>query len=95
VPARESHEHLVDEVGVLRRHALLVEELAVDAVRVPLHVEGPATEVGEGDVGDGDVVGDEVPLRETACREEELVGVRDVDPRSIVEACWKATRSPT
>src|SRR5205814_4645240 len=35
--AWEPDEHLVDERRVLRRHALLVEELAVDAVRKPSH----------------------------------------------------------
>jgi hypothetical protein len=58
-------------------------------------VERPAAEVGEDEIGDGDVVGDEVALREAARREEQLLWVRDVDARSIVEACWKATRSPT
>ena len=52
VAARELHEHLVDVVRVVRRHALLVEELPLDAVREPLHVERPAAQVGEGAVGD-------------------------------------------
>ena len=95
VPARERDEHLVDEIRVLRRHALLVEELALDAVREPLHVERAAAEVGEGEVGDADVVRDEIALRQAARREKRLVGIRDLDGRSIVETCWTAIRSRT
>ena len=79
VPARELHEHLVDVLGMVRGHALLVEEVPVDAVREALHVERPAPEVGECAVRDADVVGDEVALRQPALREEELVRVRDRD----------------
>ncbi len=79
VAARELHEDLVDEVGMLRRHALLVEELALDAVREALHVERPAAEMGESLLGHADVVGDEIALRQSPLREEQLVGVRDLD----------------
>ena len=98
VPARELDEHLVDEVGMLRRHALLVEELALDAVREPLHVERPPAEVGERELRDADVVRDEVALRQPARGEERLVGVRDRNVvtadahASIVEPCWTAIR---
>jgi hypothetical protein len=58
-------------------------------------VERTAAEMGESEVGDAHVVRDEVALRQAACREERLVGVRDLDGRSIVETCWKAIRSRT
>jgi hypothetical protein len=57
-------------------------------------VERTAAEVGESEVGDAHVVGDEVALRQASFGEEQLVRVREVDARSIVEACWKAIRSP-
>jgi hypothetical protein len=44
VPAWEPHELLADEVG-MRRDSLLMEEVAVDAVRVAHHVEGPAAQM--------------------------------------------------
>ena len=52
VAARERDEDLVDVVRVVRRHALLVEEVGVDAVREPLHVERPPAQVGEGELRD-------------------------------------------
>jgi hypothetical protein len=58
-------------------------------------MERPAAEVGEREPGDTDVVRDQVALRQAALREEDLVWVRDVDARSIVEECWKATPSRT
>jgi hypothetical protein len=59
-------------------------------------VERSPPEVGEDVVGDTHVVGDEVALRQASGREERLVGVGDVDGRSIVEVCWeRATRSST
>ena len=57
VTAREAHEDLVHEVRV-RRHALLVEEVAFDAVREALHVERPPANVRQRAVGEFDVVGD-------------------------------------
>src|SRR5262249_21697803 len=54
-------------------------EVAVDPVRVALHVERPAPEVGEDTARDVEVVGDEAALRKAARREEELVRVRDRD----------------
>ena len=47
-PLGNETKHLVDVVRMLRRHALLVEELALDAVREALHVERPPPQVGEG-----------------------------------------------
>ncbi len=79
VPARERDRHLVHVVRVLRRHALLVEEVALDAVREPLHVERPPAQVRQRVVGDVEVVADEVALGEPARREEDLVLVRERD----------------
>ena len=78
VPGRKLHELLADEVGV-RRHALLVEEVAVDPVRVALHVERPAADVVQRARRDLEVVRDEVALRQPGLREEDLVRVRDRD----------------
>ncbi len=69
VPARELDEELVDVRRVLRRNSLLVEELAVDPVRVAHHVEEPAPQVRQRMVRDVEVVADEVALRQPALRE--------------------------
>ena len=79
VAAREGDGHLVDERRMVRRHALLVEELAVDAVREALHVEGPAAQMRQRAVGDVEVVADDVALRQPPLGEEHLVGVGDRD----------------
>src|SRR5919198_3809245 len=76
VAAGKAHEPLPDEVRV-RGHPLLVEELAVDAVWVALHMERPSADVVQHGVGDVDVVRDEVGLRQPELREEDLVRVRD------------------
>src|ERR671935_588156 len=76
VSTRKLDELLADVVRMLR-HALLVEEVRVDAVRIADHVKRPAPEMRERAVGDVDVVGDEVALREPARREEHLLRVRD------------------
>jgi hypothetical protein len=56
-----------------------VEEVALDAVRVALHVEEAPANVVEDAVGDVDVVGDEIALRQPGLGEEHLVRVRDGD----------------
>ena len=68
--ARERDRDLVDVVRMVRRHALLVEEVALDAVREALHVERPPPEVRQRELGDAEVVGDEVALRQPARGEE-------------------------
>ena len=78
VAARELHELLADEVRV-RRHALLVEELPLDAVRVALHVEWPAADVVQRARRDVEVVGDQIALRQARLGEEDLVRVRDLN----------------
>ena len=69
---------LPDVVGV-GRHALLVEEVALDPVGVALHVKRAPADVVEGARRNVDVVLDEVALRQAALREEELVRVGDLD----------------
>src|ERR671934_885125 len=76
VPAGKPDELLADVVRV-PRHALLVEESGVDAVRVALHVEGTTAEVRQRAVGDVDVVAHEVALRQPALGEEDLVRIRE------------------
>jgi hypothetical protein len=78
---------------MIRRHALLVEELAFDPVRKALHVKRPSPEMWKHELGDADVVGDDIGLRQVGFREEHLAGVRHwnvatADPHlaSIVEA---------
>ena len=76
--AREPDELRADEVR-MGGHPLLVEEIALDAVRIPHHVEGPASQMRQGTVRDVEVVLDEVALREPRPRKEELVRVREGD----------------
>jgi hypothetical protein len=78
VAAREPDELLADVVGV-GGDTLLVEEVRLDPVRIPHHVERAAAEVREGTVRDVDVVPDEVTLGQSALGEEDLVRVRDRD----------------
>jgi len=78
VAAREADELLANVVGV-RGNALLVEEVALDAVRVALHVERPPADVVERARRHVDVVLDEVVLRQTALGEERFLRVRDLD----------------
>src|SRR5439155_17512097 len=58
-----------------RGRLLLVKELAGDAVRHPLHGEGPTGQVREDAGGDVEVVGDQIPLRVTLVGPEDLVQV--------------------
>ncbi|TML47279.1 MAG: hypothetical protein E6G19_00070 [Actinobacteria bacterium] len=59
--------------------ALLVEEIALDSVRIALHVKRPPADVVERARRHVDVVLDELTLRQPALREEELVRVGDLD----------------
>ena len=87
MPARKAHELLAHEVR-MRGHALLVEEVTVDAVRVALHVERPPADVVERAACDVDVVLDEIALRQPALGEEELVRVGDRD-LVAAESHWR------
>src|SRR5207244_13364309 len=67
-------ELLPDEVRV-RRHALLVEEVALEPVRVALHVEEAPLNVVQRARRDVEVVRDEVALGQPWLGEEDLAGV--------------------
>jgi hypothetical protein len=54
-----------------------VEEAALDAVRVALHVERPLAEVRKRAASKVEVVSGEVALRQPGLREEQLVRVAD------------------
>jgi hypothetical protein len=74
---REDDVHGLEPVGMRLRHALLVEEFALDAVRVPLHLHRPARDVVQDVRCEGEVVGDEIALRQTPLGEEDLVEIRE------------------
>jgi hypothetical protein len=76
VSAGEADELLAHVFG-MRRHALLVKEVAADAVGIAHHVKRPAAKMRERTVRDVEVVADEVALRQAALGEEELVRIRD------------------
>jgi hypothetical protein len=78
-PAREADMDRLEPVRMGLRYTLLVEEEAVDAVGVPLHLHRPVAHVVEQAVGHVDVVLNEIALRQPELREEDLVRVRDPD----------------
>lgn len=78
-PLGEDDVHGVEPVRVRVGHALLVEEVALDAVRVALHLHGPARDVVERVRREVDVVVDEVAFRQPRLGKEDLVRVRDGD----------------
>src|SRR5262249_10526303 len=78
VATREADE-LLPYVVRVRRHALLVEEVARDAVRGALHVERAPPGVGERAGPHLEVVAAMLNIRQSALREEERVRVRDRD----------------
>ena len=69
----------LDPVGPVLRHALLVDRLALGAVRVPLQLRRPLVEHPHDALADGEVVLDEVELRLAARAEEDLVRIRHLD----------------
>jgi hypothetical protein len=64
------------------RDALLVDLLAVNAVREPVHHRRTLAAADQRSVGDRDVVVDEVTLRPAERREVDLVRVRDSEGAS-------------
>ena len=69
----------LEPLGMRIRHPFLIEEVAVDAVRVPLHLHRPLAHVVEHRVGDVDVVLHEIAFGQAALREEDLLRVCHVD----------------
>src|SRR2546430_383707 len=76
---REPQLHGFDPFRSSSRRALLEEEVAFDAVDVPLHRHRPAGHTAHRPVTDGDVVVDEIELRVPRARKEDLVWIRDRD----------------
>ena len=76
-PAGELDRVRLEPVRVRDRHALLVEEVAIDPVRVAQHLHHAPAHVWHERRRDGNVVVDQVSFRQTALGEEDLVPVRD------------------
>src|SRR5437867_4132707 len=66
-------------LGPVLRHALLVDRLALGAVRVPLQLRRALVEHAHDALADCEVVLNEVELRLAARAEEDLVRVRHLD----------------
>jgi hypothetical protein len=77
--AREQDVHCLEPFRMLLRHTLLVEEEAVDAVRVAEHLHRPLAHVREEAVGEVKVVPDEVALGQPPLREEDLFEIRELN----------------
>ena len=76
---REGHARGLDPLGPLLGHALLVDHLALDAVREAAQLRRPLVERTHDPLADREVVLDQVPLRLLPCRKEHLVRVRHLD----------------
>ena len=82
VPAgRERDARRLDPLGPLLGHALLVDHLALDAVREAAQLRRPLVERAHDPLADREVVVDEVALRLLPRRKEHLVRVRHLDDR--------------
>ena len=80
VPAgREGDARRLDPLGPLLGHALLVDHLALDAVRKPAQLRRPLVERAHDSLADREVVLDEVELRLLPRRKEHLLRVRHLD----------------
>src|SRR5206468_1192579 len=75
----EGHAGRLDPVRPLVRHALLPDDLAAGARRLPFQLAGALVERVDDPVADRDEVLDEVELGLPAGREVDLVRVRDLD----------------
>ena len=82
MPSRGKVTRGLDPLRPLLGHALLVDHLALDAVREPPQLRRPLVERAHDPVADREVVADEIQLRLLPRREEHLVGVRHLDDRS-------------
>ena len=61
------------------RHALLIEEVALDPVRVALHLHRTPRDVVEHGIGNVDVVLDQIAFRQAHLWEEDLLEIGDLD----------------
>ena len=89
--------HRLEPLRMRIGHALLVEEIGVDAVRVALHLHRSLAHVRQDGRGDVDVVADEISLRDPRSGKQDLVLVGDGDlaivdehEMTIVAGCWRA-----
>ena len=78
-PGREGDARRLDPVRPLLRHALLVDRLALGAVRVPLQLRRALVQRADDALADGHVVLDVVELGRFQLALEGLVGVRHLD----------------
>ena len=69
----------LEPVRVRVRNALLVEEVALDAVRIAEHLHRPPRDVRKQELREVDVVVDEVTLGEPALGKEDLVELGELD----------------
>src|SRR6266511_382500 len=69
--------------GRVRRAALLEEGLAVDTVRPSHQRDRPVGQVGDHDLADAGVVVDDLSLRESGLRVQDLVEVREPQPAAF------------
>ena len=82
-PRWETERHDLDPRWPRRGRALLIEEFAVDAVRVAHEHVRPAASAAQRAVGHRDVVAREVELRVFGLGEEDLARVRDRDLAAV------------
>ena len=84
-PRRESQRHDVDPGRARLRRAFLVEEFAVDSVRVPDEDVGTAAGSAERSLGDHEIVTREIELRVAGLRKQDFlrVGDRDLAARCV------------
>src|SRR3981081_2211281 len=71
-----------DPCGKVSRHVLLEDLLAVNAVRIPFHDNGPSAQMRQHRRGDFLVVLDELPLGDPIIGKEHLVGMCDFNDLS-------------
>ena len=89
VARRIADVHGLEPLGMRYGHALLIEEVALDAVGVTLHLHRTSRHVVEDSVGDVDVVLDEVALRQAHLGEEDLVEIGDLDLTAGDKHAWQ------
>ena len=96
VAARVADVNGLEPVRMRVRHALLVEEIAVDAVRMPLHLHRSALDVVQRVRREVGVVLDEVAFRKPARGKEDLleVGDRDLTLSDAHAVIVRGVRSP-
>jgi hypothetical protein len=95
----EAQLHHLDPPGARLRRALLVEELALDAVGVAHHHVGPAARAAQRALGHVEVIARDVELGIARLRKQQLVRMRDrnlatVDSQDFHESNLARGRQP-